>query len=95
MNIVVASDENYVPHLETLLVSIGETNKAVDELKIHIFDGGISTKSKEMIQCLKLKYQNMSFLFYEMTEEIISNLLGGRLARIEVCLLMPDSSFQK
>ncbi len=81
MNIVVASDENYVPHLETLLVSIGETNKAVDELKIHIFDGGISTKSKEMIQCLKLKYQNMCFLFYEMTEEIISNLLGGRIGK--------------
>lgn len=81
MNIVVASDENYVPHLETLLVSIGETNKAVGELKIHIFDGGISTKSKETIQCLKLKYQNMSFMFYEMTEEIISNLLGGEIGQ--------------
>ena len=81
MNIVVASDEKYVPHLETLLVSIGETNRAVDKIKIHIFDGGISAKSKEMIQSLKLKYQNMSFLFYEMTEEIISNLLGGQIGK--------------
>ncbi len=81
MNIVVASDENYVPHLETLIVSIAETNKAIDELKIHIFDGGISTKSKKNIQCIKNKYKNMSFEFYEMTEEIISNLLGGDIGR--------------
>lgn len=81
MNIVVASDENYVPHLETLLVSLGETNSDVDLLKIHILDGGISDKSRRDINRLQEKYKNFIFVFYNMTEKIIFDLLGGSITK--------------
>ncbi len=81
MNIVVASDENYVPHLETLVVSIGETNHKIESIKIHIFDGGISERSKQEINQFKNRFKNMELKFYKMTEKIIADRLGGRVAQ--------------
>lgn len=81
MNIIVASDENYVPHLETLIISIGETNFKKEKILIHIFDGGISYESTQIIKELSKKYKNLLFKFYEMSEEKISSLIGGEISR--------------
>ena len=81
MNIVVASDQNYVPHLETLLVSIGENNQSVDNLKIHVLDGGIEERSKSSIYNYSDRYPNMSFVFYKMHEKDVENLLGGGISK--------------
>lgn len=81
LNIVVASDENYVPHLETLIVSIAENNKNVDLILIHVLDGGIKPESVASIQRLKERYDNLDFKFYSMSEEIISDLLGGDIKK--------------
>lgn len=81
INIVVASDENYVPHLETLIVSIAENNKNVDSILIHVLDGGIKPESVASIQRLIERYDNMGFKFYSMSEEIISDLLGGEIKK--------------
>ena len=77
MNIVVSSDENYVPHLETLLVSIGENNKNVDNLMIYIFDGGITIQSKKSIEKVTQKYVNMQIVYLEMSEKKILELIGS------------------
>lgn len=100
INIVVASDENYVPHLETLLVSIGETNADIKLINIYILDGGISDKFKENIIRLKEKYKNFAFTFCSMTETIIFELLGGlgiskdrslsTFARVFIPEIIPD-----
>lgn len=81
MNIVVASDENYVRHLETLLVSIGDNNSDIDVLKIYIFDGGIKKESLKAIKDYEKIYKNMKIFFYEMTEDKLLTLLGGVIER--------------
>lgn len=79
LNIVVASDENYAPHLVTLLVSIGENNKYEEQIQISIFDGGLSKKTKEWIFALSNRYSNILFSFLQMTEKDIEEKLGGGL----------------
>lgn len=81
MNIVVASDQNYAPHLETLIVSIAENNKNIDLIKFYIFDGGIEKKTAESIRKFKDKYKNLEFIFYPMNENVISKMLGGSVGR--------------
>lgn len=81
MNIVVASDENYVRHLETLLVSIGDNNSDIDVLKIYIFDGGIKKESLKSIKDYEKIYKNMKIFFYEMTEDKLLTLLGGAIEK--------------
>ena len=81
INIVVASDENYVPHLETLIFSIVENNKDIDLILIHIFDGGIKPEAVASILSIKRSYENLDFKFYSMNEETISNLLGGNVKK--------------
>lgn len=81
MNICVASDENYVPHLETLLISIGESNRKVETINIYVLDAGISYKSRRVIEQIKYRYPNMGFKFYEMTEKVISERIGGEIVK--------------
>lgn len=81
VNIVVASDENYVPHLETLVVSIALNNKDMHSILVHVLNGGIMPQSIKSIEKLKEKYNNLDFKFYSMNEKIIANLLGGRVSR--------------
>lgn len=76
LNIVVASDQNYVSHLTTLIGSIGANNKKVDSILIHILDGGIEEKAKRKIEKLNDKFCNISFAFYTMTEDILREQLG-------------------
>lgn len=77
INIVVASDQNYAPHLETLIVSIGENNRNVESIRIHIMDNGLDESSRIFIECLTDKYRNIHFQFYELREDTINELLGG------------------
>lgn len=80
MNIVVASDDNYVVHLLTLLASIGENNKCND-VDFHIFDGGIHQESKNKIYDILKKYTNIKVYYYEMTEEKLDKMLGGSIKK--------------
>ena len=77
MTIVVASDENYVPHLVTLLVSIGENNREVEKIIVYILDGGIKSESKNIITKLERRYSNLVIHFIEMYEQQLLNMLGG------------------
>lgn len=81
INIVVASDENYVPHLETLIFSIVENNKDIDLIMIHVLDGDIKPESVVSILSIKERYENLDFKFYSMKEENISKLLGGNIKK--------------
>lgn len=80
MNIVVASDDNYVIHLLTLLVSIGENNK-FNDIDFHVFDGGIHQESKNKIYVISKKYNNIKVYYYEMTEEKLDGMLGGSIKK--------------
>lgn len=77
INIVVASDDNYVPHLMTLIESIGANNRQVNSILIHVFDGGMTSEAKRRIDNMKKNFHNISFQFYKMTEKIIREKLGG------------------
>lgn len=81
MNIVVASDENYVPHLETLLISIGESNSKVEKLNIHVFDAGISDESRYSINQYIYIYPNMKFEFHAMSKNVILEKIGEKVAK--------------
>ena len=81
INVVVSSDENYAPHLETLLVSIGENNKYEEQIQISIFDGGLSKDTQEWILNLSQRYRNLTFVFIQMTEADIENRIGGGIGR--------------
>lgn len=80
MNIVVASDDNYVIHLLTLLVSIGENNKQ-SNIDFHILDGGINLSSKNKINEILKIYKNIKVHYYEMTEKKLEEMLGGRIKK--------------
>lgn len=81
MNIVVASDENYIPHLKTLLTSIGEANRKVEKLKIYVFDAGISDESRYNIEQYIYIYTNMEFEFHEMSERVIAEKIGDNVIK--------------
>ena len=61
MNIVLASDNNYAPHLATLIVSICENNLN-EIITIHVLDVGINKESKNRINYLK-NHQNFYILY--------------------------------
>lgn len=75
MNIVLASDNNYAPHLATLIVSICENNLN-EIITIHVLDGGINKESKNRINYLKKQYNNLEILYYEINDKIILNKIG-------------------
>ncbi len=81
MNIVVASDQNYVPHLETLIVSIAENNADVGEIKITVLDSGILEDSKENILRYSSKYPNLKFKIFPISENYIASRLGGDVSK--------------
>lgn len=81
MNIVVASDQNYVPHLETLIVSIAENNADVGEIKITVLDSGILEDSKENILRYSSLYPNLNFKFFPISENYIASRLGGDVSK--------------
>lgn len=81
MNIVVASDQNYVPHLETLIVSIAENNINIAEIKITVLDSGILENSKEKILYYTSKYPNLRFNFFTISEDYIAARLGGKVSK--------------
>lgn len=50
MTLVIASDDNFVPHLAALLESIKENTATQYDLQICIFDGGITLKNRSLLQ---------------------------------------------
>lgn len=99
MDIVVASDDNYAPHLATLVCSICENNRDT-EIVIHILDNGISIESKAKIFSMTKQYTHLSFKEYKISDEYISEKTGCNLsadrslaayARIFIPLLLPET----
>lgn len=81
INVVVASDENYAPHLETLLVSIGENNKYEEQIQVSVFDGGLSEQTQKWIADLSGRYHNLRFAFIQMTDCDIRKRIGGEISQ--------------
>lgn len=78
MNIVVASDENYAPHLATLVYSICINNPNV-KILFHILDGGIKNITLNKIIDIKNKFKNIQFKRYYISDEMIKARLGSDL----------------
>lgn len=78
MDIVMASDENYAPHLATLVNSICINNPNVN-LYFHVFDGGISDNTYEKITHINNK--NAHFQRYFISDEMIKNRIGCEIAQ--------------
>ena len=60
ITLVIASDDNFVPHLAALIESIKDTTTETRELQIFVLDGGILAKNKGLLQKqfqLNLKHQ--------------------------------------
>lgn len=81
MDIVVASDENYVPHLATLICSVYDNNKD-ENIVFHIFDNGISEESYRKIEKLKkISEGRCTFVRYTVTDDEIKKRIGCDLAK--------------
>lgn len=79
-NIVVASDENYAAHMATLIVSICENNTG-HKIVIHIFDGGLSDKTKQQLKILEARYHYIRLVYYTVLEKDIMQWLGGNVTK--------------
>lgn len=99
MDIVVASDDNYAPHLATLVCSICENNRN-SEIVVHILDNGISVESKTKIFLMMDRYTNLSFKSYKIDDEYIKEKLECDLAvdrslatfaRIFIPIILPET----
>lgn len=79
-NVVVASDENYAAHMATLIASICSNNK--DSMIImHVFDGGITPRTKKKIDEMKTIFSGLEIKYYEFSDAIIEKKLGGSIKK--------------
>ena len=67
VSVVIASDNNYAPHLGALIASIIDNFSKERFLDLIILDGGISDSSKDFLR--KLMSQNSSIQFLELSSE--------------------------
>lgn len=70
MDIVLSSDENYVAHLATTIVSTIINNKD-SYIRFHILDGGISEDSYLKIKSLESKFHRIIVQFYKIDSNYI------------------------
>lgn len=64
MNIVYVFDENFAVCAAVSMVSLLENNKEIQDICFHIFEDGISSKSKERLHCICGKY-GAQIIFYD------------------------------
>lgn len=72
INIALASDENYAPHMATNMVSICINNPHLF-IRFHIADGGISESGKDRIRDIQSKYLNCQIFFYDISDKYIKS----------------------
>ena len=82
MNVVYASDENYIPYLGVSLYSLLKNNNHdFDEIFVYILDTGIELKSKEKLEKLCCEYDaKISFLDVENIESKIGLKIKSNMA---------------
>jgi len=56
MNVVYASNEGYVRHLATSMVSLFDRNREMDEIVVYVLSVGISAESQDRLQQLAVQY---------------------------------------
>ena len=63
MNICLSSDNNYAPHLATVIISVLKNSPRKSNFRFHIFDGGISDNNKNKILELR-NIKNFQLNYY-------------------------------
>ncbi|HGF1449281.1 TPA: glycosyltransferase family 8 protein [Streptococcus suis] len=79
IDIVIASDSNYLPHAETLLVSIARNNMTYNVINIHLIGNGITNKDFCKLNDLLLQFPNFHLFYYQIDDKEILAKLGGNI----------------
>jgi lipopolysaccharide biosynthesis glycosyltransferase len=69
MDICIATDNNYVPIMSVLILSILDNTNKPQNLTLHIFEYGMSDNNKNLLQEMSNKY-NASIKFYSVDDYI-------------------------
>ena len=69
MDICIATDNNYVPIMSVLILSILDNTNKPQNLTLHIFEYGMSYNNKNLLQEMSNKY-NASIKFYSVDDYI-------------------------
>lgn len=80
MHIVVASDNNYVPHMATLIYSICHYNSKEETINIHVLNNGINNESIANLSSLEDEFNNLKISYYSFTSDDIEKKIGCKLA---------------
>lgn len=59
MNILVTIDKNYIPPLEVMLVSMGESNREVDSLDIYVAHSNLTDEEMQPLENAAGRFENM------------------------------------
>ncbi|WP_029176781.1 glycosyltransferase family 8 protein [Streptococcus suis] len=79
IDIVIASDKNYLPHAETLLISIGKTNTSYQVINVHLFGNNLTQAELQSLKQLLLTYSAFQINYFSINNEKIQKLIGGGL----------------
>lgn len=77
IHIVSSTDDNYVPHLGVMFVSLLENVNKDREIQLYVLNGGISEKNKQWLQETVKPYQT-SIRFLEVDPEQYENAMESR-----------------
>lgn len=69
MHICIAADENYAFILQTLMISVIENNRDVNDIFFHIFESGITEQSKNSIKNIAVS-NSANIAFYNIDEKM-------------------------
>ncbi|HFI2669797.1 TPA: glycosyltransferase [Streptococcus suis] len=77
IDIVIASDKNYLPHAETLLISIGKANTSYQVINVHLFGNNLTQAELQSLKQLLLPYSSFQINYFSINNEKIQKLIGG------------------
>ena len=60
MNVVYSSDDNYVQHAVTSIVSLAQNNKNFKTINIYLIENNISIEKRNQVENLIEKYEQLS-----------------------------------
>ena len=60
MNVVYSSDDNYVQHAVTSIVSLAQNNKNFKKINIYLIENNISIEKRNQVENLIEKYEQLS-----------------------------------
>ncbi|ATZ03406.1 hypothetical protein CVO91_05435 [Streptococcus suis] len=77
IDIVIASDKNYLPHAETLLISIGKTNTSYQVINVHLFGNNLTQAELQSLKQIFVSFFSFPVKFFSLNNEKIQKLIGG------------------